>query len=210
MNQFATKVLTFYYKATTRGPAYILRALDIRQYLYGAIGVGTIVSPKADVRPPGNLYLGSNDNIEDYSALLMHNAQIKIGNRAEIKSFARIHANFGDITIGDDCSLNYYSMILGERAGIDIGSGVRIGAHSLLIGSSHITESVNIPIFTQGISSRGIVIENDVWIGSNVTILDGVRVGAGSILAAGAVVVDDVPELTIVGGVPARIIKKRV
>ncbi len=124
-------------------------------------------------------------------------------------AFARIHALFGDIIIGEDCTLNHFSMILGEKAGIVIGNGVRIGAHSLIIGSNHISELVNKPIWTQGISSKGITIENDVWIGSNVTVLDGVRIGTGSILAAGTVVSKDVPEFTVVGGVPARIIKKR-
>lgn len=209
MNPLIRRALAYYWKVYTRGPVHIRRALDARRFLYGSIGEGTIISPKSEVNSPGNLWLGSQIIVEDYSALLMQNAQIKIGNRTMIWPFARIHALLGDIIIGEDCTLNHFSMIVGERAGIRIGDGVRIGAHSLIIGSNHVTDSTKLPIWKQGISSKGITIEDDVWIGSNVTVLDGVRVCKGSILAAGSVVTEDVPEFTIVGGVPARVIKNR-
>jgi acetyltransferase-like isoleucine patch superfamily enzyme len=59
----------------------------------------------------------------------------------------------------------------------------------------------------QGITAEGIVIEDDVWLGAGAIITDGVRVGRGAVVAAGAVVTQDVPPHTVVGGVPARVIK---
>ena len=59
------------------------------------------------------------------------------------------------------------------------------------------------------ISSKGIIIEDDVWIAANATILDGVKIGKGAIIAAGAVVCKDIPAYTIAGGVPAKVIKQR-
>ena len=78
-----------------------------------------------------------------------------------------------------------------------------------MIPSNHNYARTDIPIYRQGETSKGIVIEDDVWIGARVTILDGVRVGGGSIIAAGAVVSKDVEPFSVVGGVPARVLKSR-
>ncbi|MNG32136.1 Virginiamycin A acetyltransferase [compost metagenome] len=74
---------------------------------------------------------------------------------------------------------------------------------------NHVFSDKTKPIKEQGIYRQGITIEDDCWIGSNVTILDGVTIGTGSVVAAGAVVTKDVPPYSVVGGVPAKIIKER-
>ena len=96
------------------------------------------------------------------------------------------------------------------NGGILIGYFVRIGAQSLIISSNHIYNRTDLPIFQQGISSKGLEIEYDVWIGARSTILDGVKIGKGSIIAAGSVVNKDIEAYSIVGGVPAKLIKKRI
>jgi acetyltransferase-like isoleucine patch superfamily enzyme len=65
------------------------------------------------------------------------------------------------------------------------------------------------PIRQQGSTSRGIQIEDDVWIGHGCSILDGVVIGRGAIVAAGSVVTKNVPSFAVVGGVPARVLKQR-
>lgn len=122
-------------------------------------------------------------------------------------SYIAAHAYLtGDVSIGSDCTLNPYVVVRGP---VTMGNGVRIGTHSSLIGFNHHFQDTSIPMHIQGITSLGITIGSDVWIGSNVTILDGVTVGDHSVLAAGAVVVRDVPPFTIVGGVPAKVIRYR-
>jgi acetyltransferase-like isoleucine patch superfamily enzyme len=94
--------------------------------------------------------------------------------------------------------------------GVTIGDRTLIGFNSLIVSGNHIipkdrTES----IFNSGSDRKPVIIGSDVWIGANCTILPGVNIGEGAVLAAGAVVTKDVKEYTIVGGVPAKVIAVR-
>ena len=135
-------------------------------------------------------------------------ARIRIGARCQISAYAMLMTYGGSIEIGDDCSVNPFCVLYGH-GGLKIGSCVRIAAGTVIIPANHNFEDVNRPILEQGVSARGIVIEDDVWIGANVTVLDGVRICRGAVVAAGAVVTQDVEAFTIVGGVPAKLIKRR-
>ncbi len=112
------------------------------------------------------------------------------------------------IKIGEDVTLNEWVFLsgFGELA---IGDNVRIGHRVSIITSDHIYTDIFTPIFRQGLSAAPVLIEDDVWIGCNATILKGVRIGRGAIVAAGAVVTKNVPPLAIVAGVPACVISTR-
>jgi acetyltransferase-like isoleucine patch superfamily enzyme len=71
--------------------------------------------------------------------------------------------------------------------------------------SNHVFEDPKTPIRLQGIRAEGIIIKDDVWLGTGVRVLDGITIGKGSIVGAGAVVTKDVPDYAIVTGVPARV-----
>jgi acetyltransferase-like isoleucine patch superfamily enzyme len=114
----------------------------------------------------------------------------------------------GSIVIGTKSSINPYCVLYGT-GGLVIGDFVRIAAHTVIVAASHRFDRTDVPICAQGSSAVGITIENDVWVGAGVQILDGVRIGRGAIIAAGAVVRSDVEPFAIVGGVPARVIKRR-
>lgn len=111
-----------------------------------------------------------------------------------------------NISLGSNSGIGDNAYFIGKTS---IGENVIIAANCAFIASAHEFKRVNIPIKKQGCSEKGIVIGDDVWIGYNVIILDGVNVGTGSIIAAGAVVTKDVEPYTVVGGVPARKIKSR-
>ena len=110
------------------------------------------------------------------------------------------------VRAGRDCSMNPYTVIRGD---VTLGDAVRIGAHTSILGFNHSMEP-GIEVFRQPLTSRGIRIGDDVWVGSHVVILDGVTVGDHAVLAAGAVVTKDVPAGAIVGGNPARFMRWRV
>ena len=113
----------------------------------------------------------------------------------------------GSVAFGDNCTFNAGATAMGK---VTIGNDVRIASGAVLVGFNHVFENTEVPIWHQGSTQEGLVIEDDVWIGTNVTILDGVTVGAHSVIAAGAVVTKDIPPWSIVGGVPARVIRSRL
>lgn len=109
------------------------------------------------------------------------------------------------IHIGNDVTLNEWVYLSGF-GGLRIGDHVRIGHRTSIITSDHRYDDMSVPIYRQGLISGEVIIEDDVWIGCNVTILKGITIGHGAIVAAGAVVTRDVPTNTIFGGVPAKLI----
>lgn len=127
------------------------------------------------------------------------------GNHTLIGSYALLRC--AEITAGDNCSFNSYCTVHGL---VRLGDNVRIAPGAKIFGENHGFSDLEKPICTQPNTRRGIEIESDVWIGANAVLVDGVRVGRCSIVAAGAVVTKDVPPYSIVGGNPARVIKSRL
>ena len=128
---------------------------------------------------------------------------LSLGERSYIAAHAYLT---GIIKIGSNSTVNPYAVV---RGNVTLGNGVRVGAHTSILGFDHIHTDTNKPIYHQGTVSKGITIEDDVYIGSNAVILDGVTVASHSIIAAGAVVTKDVPEYAVMGGSPATFIKDR-
>ncbi|RWU08706.1 acyltransferase [Pedobacter chitinilyticus] len=116
----------------------------------------------------------------------------------------------GKITIGNNCSINPYTIIYGHGNGVEIGSNVLIAGHCMIIPSNHNFRDNKVPINQQGSTSRGIKIENDVWLGTGVKVLDGVTIAKGCIIAAGAVVTKSTEAYGIYMGVPAKKTKSRL
>lgn len=112
-----------------------------------------------------------------------------------------------DITAGDNCSFNSYSVVHGK---VTLGDNVRIAPGAKIFGENHGFSDIKTPICRQMNIREGIIIEDDVWIGSNAVVCDGVTVGAHSIIGAGAVVTKNIPPYSVVGGTPARVIKSRL
>lgn len=112
------------------------------------------------------------------------------------------------LSIGDNSTINPCAIIYGQ-GGTIIGNGVRIAAHTVIVPSNHIYSDSNKYIYTQGLSKKGIKIEDDVWLGAGVKILDGVTIAKGCVIGANAVVTKDTEPLGIYVGVPAKKIKNR-
>lgn len=90
-----------------------------------------------------------------------------------------------------------------------IGDNVRIAAQCCIIPSNHIFTDINTPIYLQGLSKKGILIEDDVWLGAGVKVLDGVIIRKGSIIGSNAVVTKSTNQYSVCVGIPAKEIKNR-
>lgn len=164
------------------------------------------------LRFPDHIHLQRGVYIDQQAYLHATPAGIRIGENTIVMHGAVLHVyNFRNlphagITIGRDSLIGEYTVIRGQ-GGVTIGDRVYTSPFTQLIAVNHVFDNPNKPFVDQGITAEGIIIEDDVWLGANAVITDGVRVGRGAVVAAGAVVTKDVPPHTVVAGVPARPIK---
>ncbi len=128
-----------------------------------------------------------------------------LGDRVKIGSHALLRRL--ELTAGSDITVNSYAVLHGK---ITLGSCISIAPGAKLFGENHNFARTDISFREQGCSRKGIAVGDDVWIGADVIITDGVHVGSHSVIAAGAVVTKDVPEYSLVGGNPAKVIRNRL
>lgn len=133
---------------------------------------------------------------------------IKIGHRSRLKHGAIVHAMGDIVEIGQRVSIGEYCYLAGH-GGLAIGDFTIIAPHCTISAAQHIFTEKDTPIRFQGESAKGIQIGKNVWIGANCVILDGVNIGEGSVVGAGAVVSRNVPPMSVVCGVPARVVRSR-
>ena len=130
--------------------------------------------------------------------------EFELGDGAMISRGCLLSAKEGPISIASRATLGAHC-VLYSFGGIEIGADTMIAANCYIGGGNYDARGrADIPMHKQPLPGRGVVIEEDCWIGAGVTVVDGVRIGAGSVVGAGAVVLRDVPVGIIVGGVPAR------
>lgn len=137
-----------------------------------------------------------------------YGGSIEIGKNSELLYGVILMTYGGKIKIGNSCSINPYTVLYGH-GNLTIGDNVLIAGHVLIIPANHRFSDISVPINQQGENKKGIVIKDNVWIGAGCKILDGVIIEEGSIIAAGSVVTKNVKSNSIVGGVPATLIKIR-
>lgn len=135
---------------------------------------------------------------------LLRFAGARFGSNVRVCSSASIVGS-GQLSVGDDTWIGHHAL-LSVTSRITIGRAVDIGPRVYIGTGSHEIDSVGLHSAGRGIS-LDVVIEDGVWLGVNSVVLPGVTIGKKAIVAAGAVVVEDVPPRVIVGGIPARVIR---
>lgn len=178
----------------------------------------------------GMLLVGKNVQIT-------HGKHIRCGKNVKFEDFSEIHGlcseglNFGDyvtisrgvmirpssyyggdygigLTMGEHSSIGPYGYV-GCSGKITIGKNVMFGPKCSLFAENHVFSDTECSIKSQGVQQKGITVEDDCWIGSNVTILDGVTIGKGSVIGAGTLVTKDVPAGSVVVDKREKYMKKR-
>ncbi len=163
-----------------------------------------------------NIQFGKWVQLEDHVVLSgLSKKPLVLGNNVRIGAFSRIiastsfsHPGVG-IQIGNNVGLGEFAY-LGGAGGLEIGDDCIIGQYLSCHPENHNFADNSELIRLQGVHQKGIKIGKNCWIGSKVTILDGVVIGENSVIAAGAVITKSMPANSIIGGVPAKVIKSRI
>jgi acetyltransferase-like isoleucine patch superfamily enzyme len=134
---------------------------------------------------------------------------VKIGNFTQIKCTGTLKKIGRGFSIEDNSGVGEFSFF-GAAGGIKIGRNVIMGQNIRFHSENHNFDRLDVPIKEQGVTNKGIIIEDDCWFGSGVVVLDGVTVGKGSVLGANTLVNKDIPPYSIAVGNPVKIIKSRL
>ncbi|MBQ9356432.1 MAG: acyltransferase [Prevotella sp.] len=130
--------------------------------------------------------------------------RFSLGRRSVVESYSCINNAVGDVIIGDNTRIGLHNTIIGP---VTIGSHVNLAQGITVTALNHNFTDPSKRIDQQGVSTKPVTIADDVWIGANAVVLPGVSIGRHCVVAAGAVVSKDVPDNSIVAGVPAKVIK---
>ncbi|MES2733375.1 MAG: acyltransferase [Bacteroidota bacterium] len=136
---------------------------------------------------------------------VLPNHQFSLGNNSTIEDYATINNGVGDVLIGCRTRIGISNVVIGP---VSIGDDVMLAPNVVISALNHEYRDVSRPISAQQITTDPIIIEDRVWVGANVVITAGVKIGRHAVVAAGSVVTKDVPAYSVVMGNPARVIKK--
>lgn len=192
--------------------------LVLRQRLFGGLfrksGKKVVFGSDLVIRSPSAIELGDKVVISDGAILdgrSNSDVGVRIGDRSIIGQRAMVLCKEGTIAIGEDVGVGACSGLYAVGTNkLEIGDNCLIGPYTYLGGTMYHYQDTSIPMRLQGHDLRGgITVGNDCWFGAGVSVMDGVTIGDGAIIASGAVVTKDVPARTVVGGVPAKVIRHR-
>ena len=194
---------------------FYLRGMIQRLYFKRSSG-WVLVGKGASIRYARHLSVGRDFIVEDYAEVncmtyrgIIAGDRVTIGNHAIIRPTNIYGSAIGEgLKIGNNSSIGPYSYI-GCSGFIEIGDNVMMSPRVSIYAENHLFDNPDLSIKEQGVKREFVKIEDDCWIAANTVILAGVTIGRGSVIAAGSVVTKDVPPYSIVGGVPAKVIKSR-
>ena len=169
---------------------------------------GNRVSFSAYIKGHEKIVLGHGCKIHaDASVDASRSPGVTFGDKVTLNRYAYVQGGNGGVRLGDRIEVNNHCIVNGT-GGVDIGADTLIGPGVRIISYQH-RHARDATIRSQPVDARPIRIGCDVWLGANSIILAGVTIGDGAVVAAGAVVREDVPAYAVVAGVPAMIKKYR-
>ena len=172
------------------------------------LGKNCNISNKLNILFRKNVTIENSVTIDGYAKnKLIFGDNVKIGSFSLVTCTSHLSKYGTGLTIGNNSAFGRFTEF-GAAGGIEIGNDVIAGSYISFHSENHIFSDSSKLIREQGVTSKGIKIGNNVWIGAKATFLDGSVIGNNSVVAAGAVINGVFPNNVIVGGVPAKIIKE--
>ncbi len=193
----------------------VLRGGVYRVFLKEAHGM-FLVGKKVQITHGKHIRCGKNVKFEEFSEIhglcsdgLDFGDYVTISRGVMIRPSSYYGGDYGmGLTIGEHSSIGPYGYV-GCSGKITIGKNVMFGPKCSLFAENHVFSDTESSIKSQGVQQKGITVEDDCWIGSNVTILDGVTIGKGSVIGAGTLVTKDIPAGSVVIDKRIKMIRKR-
>lgn len=180
--------------------------------LFKSVGKGTVFGRAISLQHSRKISMGQSCVIDEYCKLSAQGddeSEIVIGNEVLLGRSTVLGTRNGRIEIGDFTNIGA-GCRMGTTSQIKIGKHVLFAANCYIGGAQHNFDRTDIPIMRQGYNNRGgVTIEDDVWLGTDVKILDGVTIGTGCVIGAGALVTKDIPPYSIALGIPAKVTGSR-
>lgn len=181
-----------------------LRGFWVRLFIHCDGGI-FLIGENVSISHGKNIFCGKNVKIEDNAEIQgLCKDGIHFGDSVTISRGVMIRpSSYYGIDIGEGLKMGHNSSIgpygyIGCSGKVTIGNNVMFGPKCSLFAENHVFEDTDNTIKSQGVQQKGIVIEDDCWIGSGVTILDGVHVGKGCVIAAGAMITKDISAGSII------------
>lgn len=215
-----------------RGPGYLIKhelimllanqtpgalGLVLRKILYPRLfaksGRNVMFGKNMTIRHAVKMEFGSQVAIDDNVVLdakgCTDGKHFRLGSQIIIGHTSTLCSKGGSLEIGDHCNFGSHIAVY-AASDISFGLNILVGPGSFFGGGTYQFEKTDRPIIGQGYNLKGpISIGDNCWFGAAVTIVDGVTIGHDSIIGAGAVVLEDIPPLSIAAGVPAKVIRSR-
>jgi len=166
------------------------------------------ISTSAIIRGADNIELGQACRVGRQVELNSPKGIIRLGDKVTLGPAVIIESRGGQVQIGSRMGIGPFCVIYGH-GGLEIGSDCMIASHVVFVPENHCFDRLDVPMREQGGTRRGIRIGDDVWLATQVVVLDGVHIGKGAVVGAGAVVTRDIPEYAIAHGVPAKVVGYR-
>lgn len=184
--------------------------------LFGSCGKGVQFAKGIVLRHPNRIHLGDNTVISEFCILdartELSDYVLTIGKDVILSSNVMISCKNGTVNIGDRVGVGAQTIIQStNECPVAIGDDCMIGPRCYFVGGGNYNiDRLDIPMREQGIKDdTGMTVENDVWLGANVTVLDGVSIGRGSVIGAQSLVNKPIDEYSIAFGSPARAVRSR-
>jgi acetyltransferase-like isoleucine patch superfamily enzyme len=183
----------------------------VRGYL--KTGRKVFIGSNTKILNSGNFIFGKNITIEKHCQLDGFSSEnIVLGNCVKIGAFSTLtstshFSKYGKgLKMGNNSAIGDYTHF-GAAGGVEIGNDVIMGSYISFHSENHNFTDKSKLIRNQGVTSKGIKLGNNIWVGAKVTFLDGCVVGNNSVVAAGAVVNGIFSDNVVIGGVPAKVLK---
>ncbi|MBN1997967.1 acyltransferase [candidate division KSB1 bacterium] len=189
--------------------------LFLRSKLYpillGSVGRNVVFGMNVTLRHPEKITIGDNVVIDDNCLLDAKGSEksgIKIGSGIFLGRNTIVSCKDGTIEIGDGSNIGFNCEIF-SASRVVLGKNSLLAAYCYVVGGQHTFDRTDISVLEQERKSVGITIDDNVWFGAGVKVMDGVHIGRDTVVGAAALVRDDLPEFSICVGIPAKVVKSR-